>query len=203
MRSDDLASLGLRVKTGRAVAVLLRGPVRSPVVVKRGEIVIADSKIPETWQPYHVVMDLPWLAAQKAAQKTARAIMSAASKAMRQWSQQAGTSGFKLCAVGVVGGSDPDPGRIGNPHIRAHAAEGLLYRKAVESGADALGLVHCYFIENLVYEVAAKELKLSVDELKQFLNDLGKPVGRPWRSDEKAAALSAWLMLSRHRNPGL
>ena len=57
-------SIGLRVKTGRAIAVLLRGPADAPTVLKRGELMLADSNEPDTWQPYHVVMDLPWVEAE-------------------------------------------------------------------------------------------------------------------------------------------
>ena len=197
MKKPIPVSLGLRVKTGRAIAVLLRGPAAAPTVVKRGELMLADSNEPDTWQPYHVVMDLPWDEAEQAVQKTARIIGMAGSKAISEWAREARTSGFTISAVGIVAGSLQDPAKIGSPHIRAHAAEGRLYREALERGADKLKLFRRCFAEEKLYETAAAELGLSVARLKERVSEFGAPVGRPWRADEKAAAAAAWAVLGR------
>ena len=34
--------------------------------------------------------------------------------------------------------------------------------------------------------------------LKRMLTAFGKPIGRPWRVEEKAAALGAWLAIASH-----
>ena len=192
-------SIGLRVKTGRAIAVLLRGPAKSPSVMKRGELMLADSNEPDTWQPYHVVMDLPWDEAERAVKETARIIRKAASKAISEWAAEARTSDFDLSGVGVVAGSLQDPSKIGSPHIRAHAAEGRLYREALETGADKLKLFRRCFAEDDLYETVAAELGLSVATLKERVCEFGVAVGSPWRADEKAAAAAAWAVLARKR----
>ena len=197
MKETTSVSLGLRVKTGKAIAVLLRGPVKSPVVLKRGELILADSNEPDTWQPYHVLMDLPWNEAEEAVRGTAKLIRKAASKAIREWAREAVTSGLDLWGVGLVAGSLQDPSKIGNPHIRAHAAEGRLYREALEKGADGLNLFRCCFTEDDLYEAAASELGLSVAVLKAQASELGHAVGSPWRADEKAATIAAWVVLKR------
>jgi hypothetical protein len=197
MKNSISVSIGLRVKTGRAIAVLLRGPVNTPAVLRRGELMLADLNEPDTWQPYHVVMDLPWVEAEEAVQETAGIIRIAASKAISEWARDARTSGFNLCGVGVVAGSLQDPSKIGSPHIRAHAAEGRLYREALETGADKLKLFRRCFAEDDLYETAAAELGLSEATLKERVSEFGTAVGRPWRADEKAAAAAAWAVLAR------
>src|SRR6185369_1301092 len=63
------ASVGLRAKTGRAIAVALSGPPDSPRVIRRTELRLTDLSQPATSQPYHEVMDLPWEEAKVALRK--------------------------------------------------------------------------------------------------------------------------------------
>jgi hypothetical protein len=190
-------STGVRVKTGRAIAILLRGQSDSPVVAMRREWGLIDPKLPDTLQPFHAVLDLPWPAAQKAAEETAIIVRAIASKEIGEWAREVRESGFTLGDVGIVVGSDQNPSKIANPHIRAHAAEGRFFRQAIEAATDALGLSRCSFLEREIYETAAAELGLSVATLKERATQLGETVGRPWRGDEKVAAVSAWVMLVR------
>ncbi len=195
------ASIGLRVKTGRAIAVVLEGPVESPSLWKRQELILADFRTQATWQPYHPVMDLPWEEAEIAVRKTALAIHAAARRALGELVRQVSAAGLKLCGVGVVGGSALDPARIGNPHIRAHAAEGRLYRKALETAAQARRVSASFFTERNVYEGAARVLKRGTATLKGSVSGLGGKAVRPWRADEKAAALAAWIVLALAGGP--
>lgn len=197
MKESISVSTGVRVKTGKAIAVLLRGPLESPIVVKRREWILADPKKPDTLQPYHAVMELPWAAAQEAAEETAIVVRAIASKEIGEWAGEARALGFELGSVGLVVGSDQDPSKIGNPHIRAHAAEGRFFREAIEAATDALGLSRCCFLEREIYETAAAELGLSVAIVKERTTEFGASAGRPWRGDEKVAAVSAWVMMMR------
>jgi hypothetical protein len=43
---------------------------------------------------------------------------------------------------------------------------------------------------------ARSALRRSEAKLKETLAALGKEIGRPWRADEKAAALAAWVALA-------
>jgi hypothetical protein len=147
-------------------------------VLKRGELLLADSNEPDTWQPYHVVMDLPWDEAERAVQKTAHIVRVAGSKAIAEWARDARTLGFTLSSVGIVAGSLQDPSKIGSPHIRAHAAEGRLYREALERGADKLKLFRQCFAEDELYETAAAQLGFSVATLKNECPSLEPRNGR-------------------------
>ena len=82
-------------------------------------------------------------------------------------------------------------------HIHAHAAEAILYREALREAAAAGGLPNTFLIECTAYAEAARRLRLRTSELERRLKDMGRPVGPPWRTDERAAALVAWVMLAR------
>jgi hypothetical protein len=46
-----------------------------------------------------------------------------------------------------------------------------------------------------LYETAATRLRRSPGALRRAVTDLGGDRGGPWRVDEKAATLAAWLAL--------
>jgi hypothetical protein len=93
-----------------------------------------------------------------------------------------------------------EPASISNPHIRAHALEGQLFRTALEDASRPLGLPSSVFVERKIYAEAAKTLNRSEEDLKRLLAGLGREKRGPWRSDEKLAALGAWLTLHEIQN---
>jgi hypothetical protein len=194
---ENLVTIGLRAKTGRAIAVVLGGPIDSPRVVSKLEIKLADPKIPGTGQPYHEVMDLPWVESQRAVRKSAAAIEAIARKALAALIKELQSEGLKVYGTGIVGAKDRDLARIGNYHIRAHAAEGLLFRRVLDLAADANGLKRRTFPDRELDQIATTELGLQSAILKRKLNDLGRLLDAPWRADEKQAATAAWLVLHR------
>src|SRR5437868_5244759 len=140
MTRSNLVSIGLRAKTGRAIAVVLGGSSEAPVVLLKTEIKLVDPKVPGTAQPYHEVMDLPWEQSQRAVRKYAAAIERVAQKALAKLIEEQRSNGRQIAGVGIVGAPDRDLARIGNPHIRAHAAEGVLFRRVLDLAAQSNGL---------------------------------------------------------------
>src|SRR6266436_812773 len=153
------ASIGLRAKTGRAIVVVLTGPPTAPHVIKRLEFSVVDPAVPETFQPYHEVLDLPWEQARKAAQKMARKIERVATKALRSLVRELESEGFNVRGVGVVGAGERNLEKIGSTHIRAHAAEGVLFRQVLEVAAQSNKLPNRRFNERDLDETAELELK--------------------------------------------
>jgi hypothetical protein len=192
---STIVTIGLRAKTGRAIAVVLAGPKDAPAVVCKTEIKLVDPKLPETFQPFHAVMELPWEQGQLAARTFTRPIEIVARKALAKMIKELQAEGLKVKGVGVVGSKDRDLARIGNYHIRAHAAEGILFRRVLELAAEAHGLRTGQFPDRELETTAASALRLSPSAIKQALQDLGRATGPPWRTDEKQAALAAWMML--------
>jgi hypothetical protein len=190
------AALGLRVKTGKAIAVVIQGPVHSPVVLLRRELTLTHPSEQGTFQPYHPLMDLPWEEAEAAVRPKARLIQAAADKALGDLAREITTRGFELAGAGIVGGSDQDPARIANPHIRAHAAEGHLFRQSLEAAAKTCELACRFSVEKGLYEKAAPELSCPASSLRTLVDGLGTGKVRPWRSEEKTATVAALLVLA-------
>jgi len=200
--NSNLVSIGLRAKTARAIAVVLGGSVDSPIVLTKTEIKLADPKIPATAQPYHEVMDLPWQESQRQVRKYARAIEVIARKALAQIIKAQRSNGMQISGVGIVGAKDRDLARIGNPHIRAHAAEGILFRHVLDLAAEANGLKWRAFVDRQFDEITSAELGSQSALIKRRLDDMGRSLAPPWRADEKQAATAAWLVLHGVRRRG-
>jgi len=194
--NDEIVSIGLRAKTARAIAVVLAGPLDSPRVVRRVEVILSDPATPATSQPYHEVMDLPWERATVAVRKSAKKIESIATKALARLIRDAQAEGYAVRAIGIVGAGNRNLGKIGSTHIRAHAAEGVLFREVLEVAARANKVPSQTFDQRSLDETASLELQLSGEKLKARLAEMGRAAGSPWRLDEKAAAAAAWLALA-------
>jgi hypothetical protein len=192
---QNIAAIGLKVKTGRAIAVVLSGPADAPQLIKRTELMLHDPRVPATFQPYHAVMELPWSESQKRVVPSIRAIEQIAAKALAQLVHELGSEGLRVVGVGIAGTADRDLSKIGNYHIRAHGAEGLLFRQVIEVAAKANGLPHRTFIEKNLQAQAASELGITAAKLNRALTTLGRTAGPPWRIDQRVAATAAWLAI--------
>jgi hypothetical protein len=196
MTNTNIAAIGLKAKTGRAVAVVLRGPADSPQLIKRTELTLHDPRVPATFQPYHEVMDLPWNESQIKVKPFIRAIEKVATKAISQLVRELHSEGLKVVGVGIAGSADRDLSKIGNFHIRAHGAEGLLFRQVLEFAARANKLPHRTFIEKSLQTQAASELGCTIVKLNNYLTTLGRTIGPPWRTDHRIAATVAWVTMT-------
>jgi hypothetical protein len=106
--------------------------------------------------------------------------------------------GYRIRRAALVVGSQIDPAIIANPHIRAHAFEGRLFRSAVEETLRGQEIRADVLLERDAYAHVAARLKQSIDELKRAIQNLGRstPVNsRPWRAEQKLAALAALFAL--------
>jgi hypothetical protein len=196
------ASLGFRVKSGRAIAVLLVVSTDSLYVLDRREINLCDPAVPQSRQPYHAKMGT--LQTNEATIKRLRSVvMEAAEQSASELLKDYGVRGHPVHTAGLVVGSETDPTTITNTHIRAHAHEGQLFRTALEEALRLLGLPYLVFVERKIYAGAAKTLNRPEEDLKRILAGLGRRKSGPWRSDEKIAALAAWLTFQKIHSKSL
>ncbi len=189
------SAIGFRVKSGWATAVLLTGPIESPQVLDRRTIDLCDPAMPESRQPYHAAMSKLETDEAKV-QRRRKVIVEAANRSVKELLQHCHNAERDLRAAGLVVGSQIDPAKITNPHIRAHALEGQLFRTVLEDALRSEGLACLVIAERHVYSRAAEVLRRSENDLKRSVVNLGRTFGGPWRSDEKCAALAAWLALT-------
>src|SRR5476651_107127 len=127
-------ALGFRVKSGFAIAIALHGPASAPAVLVRRVVELSDPAVAETRQPYHD----GFYKQQEDPQEIARLLKIVRRRAMQSVDallEDACFAGLRCRRAGLVVGSVIDPRTVGNPHIRAHASEGQLFRTVL---ADAL-----------------------------------------------------------------
>jgi hypothetical protein len=188
-------AVGLRVKSGWAVAVLLAGPSRAPRALDRRVIDLSDESVPESKQPYHAAMGRLEEDSAKIRQRT-KVVQRVAARSLAVLLDEFRAAGYAVDKAGLVVGSQIDPRTISNPHIRAHALEGQLFRKVLEDELKTQGLSCSVVVERDAYTRAAEVLKRSEDDLKRTLSGLGRQLDGPWRAEEKLAALVAWMTLA-------
>ncbi len=194
---SKIAVIGFKPKTGRTIAVVLSGTLSSPEIIRRVEVSLTDRRLHATFQPYHAVMELPWNESQQKVKPAVQAIERVAAKALTALVHEVRQAGLKVVAVGIAGPADRDLAKIGNYHIRAHAAEGLLFRQVLESAAVSNRIRHHTFIERTLISTAGAELRWPTTKTNKILADLGRVVGPPWRAEQRTAALAALIALGR------
>jgi len=183
------------VKSGWAAAVLLAGPVRLPRLCDIRLIDLCDPKIPATRQPYHAAMGKLETNAAKLKLRL-QIVHRAARHSVAKIVSDHRRDGHKIHRAGFVVGSQIDPALIANPHIRAHALEGQLFRTAL---ADALRAhqVRCIVLsEREALAKAATLLKKSPAELQSVMNEMRRTTSGPWRAEQKLATIAAWFALA-------
>jgi hypothetical protein len=201
-----MTALGFRVKSGFAIAVVLDGSRRAPRAVATRIVELSDPHVAETKQPYHdgfykTEEDAREIARRvrivtRCAKRSVAALLRDASSHARPEpvDGRARAMNASLRAALVVG-SLIDPATVGNPHIRAHAHEGQLFRNVLEE-ALAEHKVECdVIVDKQLSAHASKALGRPAGEVARTVAAFGKTLGGRWRAEEKAAATAAWLAL--------
>jgi len=190
------ATVGLRVRTGRAVLVVLKGTRCTPEIVSRLEIGLDDPWIPESLHPYHRELGDRWSAGKQDRRRGCEAARAASRRAIERFVGELRSHGLEPRNAALVT-SAVHRTRTGGAHAQAHAHESQLYRRAVDAALDACGLRIARFAETMVRTVAAARLCRSASQIDGTLKAFSYVVGTPWAAPEKHAALAAWLVLPR------
>jgi hypothetical protein len=188
--------LGCRVKSGWTVLVFIDGSLRSPHLWKSDVLNLSDPRNPETRQPYHAAMGkLETNAATL--KRRVQSVRRATERSIADLIQRCADDGCAIHRAALVVGSLIDPESIANPHIRAHALEGRLFRTVLEGVLRWRGIQCAIFTERDVYPRALKLLGQSTVQIRRTIAELGRLVSGPWRADQKVAALAAWTSLNQ------
>ena len=188
------ATLGFRVKSGSAVSIVIDGSIRSPHLCEIRVIDLSDPRDPETLQPYHAAMGVPEMNARKLKRRV-QSVRRATEQSIVDLLKRFTDNGYGIRRAALVVGSVIDPDSIANPHIRAHALEGRLFRTTLEAALQSRGIQCAVFIERDTYSTASNLLRRSHTQIHRKLAHLGRSVNGPWRADQKLAALAAWMSL--------
>ena len=184
-------TLGFRVKSGWAAAVLIAKSAKTPTVIDSRVIELADPGVADSRQPYHAGFGTAQTDTAKVTrlvhgiERFSRRVIAAL---LAEYREQ-----HRLRRAAVVVASVTDPATIANQHMRAHASEGRLFRTVLVDGLEQCGVSVRVVLEREVYELLAKALRRSPSRVKTQVAALGEAVGR-WRAEQKVAAAAAWLI---------
>ena len=189
-------AIGLRVKTGRATAVVMTGPASAPRVLSRKSLQLWDPAVPESHQPWHAEFELPAEESALIVPKALEAVERVALSALRELVGEVQTGQGAILGISLVAGSATDPESIHNPHMRAHAREGQLFPQALAAAARTMRIPAVMMVESEVFASAAAKLGKSPGAIKVAVTEMGRAVGKPWSAEEKCAAAAAWITLA-------
>lgn len=186
-------ALGFRVKSGFAIAVALRGPAAAPSPIARRVVELSDPGVAESRQPYHH----GFFTHETDSRAIAKRVHVVERCAKRSVAALLAAEAFTGCRdAALVVGSLIDPATVGNPHIRAHAREGELFRTVLQSALQSHGVRCDVIVEKQLSAKATALLKRRGADIARTVARFGKDIGGPWRADEKAASTAAWLALA-------
>ncbi|MFI5314556.1 MAG: hypothetical protein ACHQ6T_02565 [Myxococcota bacterium] len=192
---STLGSIGLKVSTGRAVVVVLRGTRVLPEMVVRYEISLSDPWLPESLHPYHQELGRSGTEGEEARVRGCRAAQASARSAIRGLVAEMKAHGLRPCGAVLVVRSLGDPNAVTGAHARAHALEASLYGESAAQTLRECGVRVALQEEKTVKAWAVRELRQTARHADAMLKMFVRQVGTPWRSDEKEAALAAWVTL--------
>jgi len=184
-------TLGFRVKSGWAAAVLIAKSAKAHTVIDSRVITLADPGVADSRQPYH---------AGFGTEQTDTAKVTRLVRGIERFSRRTIAAlldeyraEHRVRRAAVVVSSLTDPATIANQHMRAHASEGRLFRTVLVDGLEQCGVTVRVVLEREVYDVLGKALRRSPSQAKNQVAALGEGVGR-WRAEQKVAAAAAWLI---------
>jgi hypothetical protein len=178
-------TIGFRAHTGWAVAVALAGTPATPAVVDRRRLDLTDPEVPR--QAFHVAADLDAGAAGELVERATRTAEALAEREVRGLVGELRSAGHEVAGTGIALGSGRQLGTLAQilaSHAAMHAAEGELYRDALMSAAELLGV--------RVQAVTPDALPDAAEQVRT----LGVAAGRPWRREEKDAARCALVAMT-------
>ena len=184
-------SLGFRVKSGWAAAVLLSTSRATPRVLDSRVVELADPDVSHSRQPYHAGFGTAQTSIVKV-NSLVRGIERFSRRAVKALVTEYRQHG-RVRATAVVVSSLTDPASIANQHMRAHASEGQLFRRVLVDALERCGVKVRVVREREVYELLGKSLRWSPAVAKRKVTALGETVDR-WRAEQKVAAAGAWLV---------
>jgi hypothetical protein len=186
-----MKALGLRVKSGSAIIAVIDGEPKSWRLVHCGQVLLTVPAGPYARFPYHPLIEMD-AESGRAASREAVAIVRSESR------KQLGSllkSLAPLDCAGIVAGTATDPNKIFNPHIRAHAREAHLFRGVVIAALNRSQIPYQVLRDKEALREFASKTRTPEAEAWEMISRGGRGVVKPWRIDEKLAAVGALYAL--------
>lgn len=199
MPSQQIAVVGFAPHSGWAAMVVLSGDPASPQVLRRERIEIADPRLSGSKQPYHAVEKLPVKAAAKRLARYSETAGELAYRAVSRVVAELRDQKCTLVSAGILdssGRQGPTLESILASHALIHTADGEHFRQALTEACDRCGIQVARVPVKQLLARASESFRRPADQLQAGVQALGRSVGPPWGSDQKSAALFAWMLLA-------
>jgi hypothetical protein len=191
--------LGFSIHTGWASLVAVAGSAKAPQVVDRRRIELLDGiNAGNRRFVYHIASERSLAEAKKLVEHTTAAVAKATLNSLRAAIDDLKGQSLSVgrAAVLVGGGRPPETlDAILRSHAAIHAAEGRLYRWAIEDACRALKLKLIEIPARELASFAASAAGLQAAAMAAHVADMKRTVGAPWGADQKQAMLAAWAAL--------
>ena len=196
-RNMKRAAIGFRMHSGWGALVVMSKEGALDVVERR-HIVVAQTSIPGSKQPYHSAEKLQLEEAEKYLANCSAASGQLALDAIRELLKDLDKREYRVQGSAILMASGrklPSLAEIFASHAFIHGAEGEFFRTNVRKACEELGIAVTALRERELEERAKEVLGNKATQVKQRILGIGKRLGPPWTKDEKLAALAATLIL--------
>ena len=186
------AAIGIRAHSGWGALVAVSGNPAAPEVIDRRRIEIIDPHIQGAQQPYHFAQEQTPAQAERYLTDCAAVSERLAMAAVREAVAALQRREYDVAGCAILLGSGrslPPLSKILASHALIHTAEGVFFREAFSKACERLKIP--------VMGVIERELDASE---RTRIAALGRSLGPPWTTDQKAAAQAALLVLT-HAKP--
>lgn len=193
------AAIGVSVHSGWGAVVAIAGGRGMEEVLLRRRVVIIDSKIVGSAQPYHYVEEKDIHAAEKHLIRCAAESGRRAFGALTQVSAELRERGFMLTSAAILLSSArllPDLEEILASHPLIHTAEGEFFRQVFRATLEKLKIPVSGIRARDLDDCAVKTFSKDASAIQKRINGMGRSLGAPWTKDEKMAALAAAIVLA-------
>jgi hypothetical protein len=194
------AALGFAPHSGWAALVALGGRPAEPEVLARTRIEMADPRLGGSKQPFHALEGVPLAEAERRLVRYAGTAREMAYTAIRSAVDDLRARGYATRLAGIAESSGLKGAALASilaSHALIHTADGDHFRDALAEASARCGLAVSRVRGRDLEGRAAEALGRPASELQASVRGLGRGWGPPWGADQKAAALLAWLLLSR------
>jgi hypothetical protein len=168
-------------------------------VLLRRRVVIIDSKIAGSAQPYHFVEEKELRAAETHLARCATKSACLAFETLARLATELRDRGFLLKSAAILLSSArplPDLEEILASHALIHTAEGEFFRQSFRSAFEKLKIPVTGIRVRDLDDCAVQAFGKAASAIQKRIDGMGRSLGAPWTKDEKTAALAAAIALA-------
>jgi hypothetical protein len=194
-----IAAIGVRVHSGWGAVVAVSGAGATAEILARARLAIIDAKMPGAFQPYHFAENFALPKAEAHIAKCAELSKTLAVGALRPILDDLKSRGYRVAGCAILQGSGrplPALPQILAAHPLIHTAEGVFFRRIFQEAFEQLDIHVAGIRERDLDDESSAILGRKAPALRKKIARFGKQLGPPWTTDQKSAALAAFLLLA-------